>query len=129
MQDIEVVSDPSKSQVYVNGRLISNTPTEIVLPDRRRPYVLRLEKEGYNSLEIKMKRKFSGWVLGEMVYGVFISWINYRLQGKGAGLGSFLFHTAFLGVDFYSGAAFKQYPSRIDTELKPSESKRTEVLP
>ena len=45
-------------------------------------------------------------------------------ERKGVGFGSLMFYmTTLLGVDFYSGAAFKQYPSRIDAGLELSELK------
>ncbi len=94
-QDIAVNSNPDGVKVIVKGVHMATTPAVIELK-RKESTILRFEKEGYNSVEVILKRTTDGWVWGNILLGGIIGFI----------------------VDFSNGAAYKLSPEDINVELR-----------
>ncbi|UCD15015.1 MAG: PEGA domain-containing protein [Candidatus Omnitrophota bacterium] len=97
-QDIQVNSNPSDAFVTVDGMQVK-TPGILHLDTRKVAYVLKFEKEGYEPVEVRLKRGVSGWVFGNVIFG---------LLGGPVGV----------CIDFGSGAAYKLSPHDIEVALK-----------
>lgn len=93
-QKIPVVSNPSGAKVIVNGKECQS-PCTLILKRSQRLYKVRVEKEGYEPVEIALRRVLPGW-------DVFWGWGNFL------GIG--------IIVDWCTGAVYKLTP----TELKPN---------
>lgn len=92
-QDIQVSSQPSGAVVRVNGTT-TTTPGVLKL-ERKRPYALVFEKEGYQPVEVHLKQTTDGWVFGNVIFGGIIG----------------------LVIDFSNGAAYKLTPSEVNAVL------------
>ena len=126
-QDIEVTSTPSDAKIFVNGAQQATTPGVITVK-RRGAYILRFEREGYKPVEMEMKREMSGWVLSDLamvVYVVGVSANSSRRLGRAARLGyAAMAAILFPGIDFLTGAAYKQVPATLHVELPRDNRKR-----
>jgi len=72
-QRIPVTSSPTGATVIVNGVEQGVTPLEIRLASKQKGQVIRIESPGYNPVEIRVRRKFSGvTVLQNVVAGVVL---------------------------------------------------------
>jgi len=94
-QDIYVTSSPSGAVVRVDGQATS-TPGSINLERKKALYVLVFEKEGYNPVEIELRRTVDGWLFGNILLGGIIG----------------------LVIDFCTGAAYKITPSKVNAEFR-----------
>ena len=95
-QKITVTSDPSQAFVTVDGQQ-TKTPGVVTLDTTRSMYVLRFEKEGYEPVEVKIKRGLSGWLFGNIIFGGIIGIV----------------------IDFASNSAYKLSPEEVEAALKP----------
>ncbi len=95
-QNVPVVSNPSGAIVTV-GTQKQMTPATFIL-DKKQEYVVRVEKEGYESVEIIMKKGISGWIWGNIVFGLI-----------GGPIG--------VVIDISNGSATKFVPSPIEVNL------------
>ena len=131
VQTILVTSDPPGAKVFVNGKQMSTTPVDIRV-NKKNSHIVRLEKEGYAPYEIRMKRGLSGWLWANVPFITLIALAGAEAadeaSGEGGPLGVAIFPTILLlGVDFLTGAAFKQRPSKI--EVKLTELGDTRITP
>lgn len=94
-QEIAVNSQPSGAKVVVRGVHMATTPAVIELDRKESNIVLRFEKEGYEPVEIALKRGTDAWIAGNIIFGGVIGLI----------------------VDFTNGAAYKLSPETIQVEL------------
>lgn len=60
-QDMVIQSDPPGALLHVNGTPSGVTPATVQLR-RSRPAVLRLEREGFQPVEVRIRRKPSRWL-------------------------------------------------------------------
>ena len=131
-QTILVTSDPPGAKVFVNGKQMSRTPVDIRVI-RKNSHIVRLEKEGYAPYEIRMKRGLSGWLWANVPFITLMALPAGQAATNAAEEREFIlkvaivYSTLLLGVDFLTGAAFKQRPSKI--EVKLSELGDTGVTP
>lgn len=96
MQQVSVATTPSGAFVTATGGQQITTPGVLTL-DRGVPaHILHVEKQGYEPIDIKLKRGFDGWLLGNILIG---------------GIPGII-------IDFVSGSAYAIYPSQVDTVLK-----------
>jgi len=73
-QSLPVVSTPSGAKVIVNG-VQQQSPCTLVL-DRKQPlYQVRVEKDGYEPVEITLRKGVNGWVWGNLIFGGIIGLI------------------------------------------------------
>lgn len=122
-QTVEVTSDPPGAKVFVNGKQMSTTPVDLML-NRKSTVTLRLEKEGYDPYEIRIKRTLSAFLLSDLAVGALFGVGNGKLQGAAAGWGTFVVYGLLLfGVDFLTGSAFEQSPSVVEAKLSEVNKK------
>jgi len=95
-QSIPVVSVPSGAIVTVGGQKQMSPATFIL--DKKQDYVIKVEKEGYEPVEIVMKKGVSGWVWGNVIWGL---------------IGVFIGVT----IDMSTGSATKFEPSPVEVNL------------
>jgi len=95
-QEISVNSQPSAAKVIVKGVNMATTPAVIDLKRKESNIVIRFEKEGYEPVEIALRRSTDGWIVGNIIFGGVIG----------------------LVVDFINGAAYKLSPADIQVELR-----------
>lgn len=70
-QRIPVTSSPVGATVIVNGQQQGVTPLEIRLVRKKKGQVIRIESQGYNSVEIRPLRKMSvGPIIGNFFLGL-----------------------------------------------------------
>ena len=67
-QSIGISSKPSCTNVWVDNEFVGNTPLCVDLR-RNRNHCIRVELEGYLPYEITCKKRLSGWVFGNLVFG------------------------------------------------------------
>ena len=73
-QQLPVISTPSGAKVIVNG-VQQQSPCTLVL-DRKQPlYQVRVEKEGYEPVEITLRKGVNGWIWGNILFGGIIGLI------------------------------------------------------
>lgn len=94
-QNLPVTSVPTGAIVTIAGQK-QITPATFLL-DKRQEYVVRVEKEGYESVEIVLKKGISGWVFGNIIFGL------YGIIG--------------VIIDIATGSASKFEPSKIEANL------------
>ena len=94
-QEISVNSMPSGAKVIVRGVHMATTPAVIELKRNQSNIVLRFEKEGYEPVEIALRRSVDGWIAGNIIFGGLIG----------------------LAIDFLDGAAYKLSPSEVSAAL------------
>ena len=126
-QRIGVTSDPPDASVFLDGRPVGTTPTQITVSRRSREPVIEVEKGGFQPAAYRIERH-EDWstVLWDVVLGLAIITTTGRLMlehdeanptlgqlivafGAGATPGI---------VDYANGAAFR-FPPRIDAILEP----------
>ena len=95
-QEISVNSQPSAAKVIVKGVHMATTPAVIDLKRKESNIIIRFEKEGYEPVEVALRRGTDGWIAGNIIFGGVIG----------------------LVVDFINGAAYKLSPADIQVELK-----------
>jgi hypothetical protein len=95
-QEISVNSQPSEADVVIKGVKMAKTSALIKLARKDSNIVLRLEKEGYEPVEIAIKRSTDAWIAGNIIFGGIIG----------------------LVIDFVNGAAYKLSPEVVQVELK-----------
>ena len=126
-QRIRVTSDPPGASVFLDGRPVGTTPTQITANRRNREPVIGIEKEGFQPVDYRLERR-EDWstVLWDVALGVAIIAATGRLmlEHDEANLTFGQTIVAFgLGatpgiVDYANGAAFR-FPPRIDAILEP----------
>jgi len=94
-QKISVSSVPSDVWVRVDGQQIK-TPGVVTLDTTRTMYVLEFEKEGYETMQFKIKRTLSGWLFGNIIFGGIIGVV----------------------IDFASSSAYKLMPEEVEVQLR-----------
>jgi hypothetical protein len=93
-QDLPVVSNPAGAIVTISG-MKQVSPAIFVLNRKEPMYFVKIEKEGYEPVEITLKRDVNGWVWGNVLLGGLIG----------------------LAIDMSVGAAYKLTPKEIDVDL------------
>ena len=93
-QELPVYSTPSGAIVTV-GPMKQVAPATFNLDRRQGAYVVKVEMEGYESVEVKLKKGVNGWVFGNIVFGGIIG----------------------LVIDISTGASKKFIPDEIDVNL------------
>jgi len=95
-QKVSVTTTPSDAVITVNN-MVQKSPAIFTL-DRTFPaYQVKIEKEGYRTIELTLKRGINGWVFGNIVFGGIIG----------------------LVIDICDGSVYKFSPSEIEQSLVP----------
>jgi hypothetical protein len=87
------------------------TPVVIELKRKEKNLIVRVEKSGYEPVEIPLVRKADGWIFGNIVFGGLIG----------------------LAIDFGTGAAYKLTPEEINATLlklglNPQDYENSEIM-
>lgn len=123
-QEITVISDPPGARVYVGNKPVGTTPTQVGLLRSRADLVLRIERDAYEPVEVRLKRAVSGWIAGDVAMAVR----NGTYAGQGLDSPSDVpkavatIAAVTLGIDFATGAAYRLSPSRVQVKLTPRQS-------
>lgn len=96
-QKIPIATSPAGATVTVDGYMMGYSPT-IVEVARKRDHVVTLEKEGYETENIRLRHVISGAVAGNIIAGGFIGW----------------------GVDACSGGQYRMSPETVDVYMQPA---------
>jgi len=117
------------AKVFVNGQLVGTTPLMLKLA-KKRPAVIRIEKDGYNSREIRIKRDRSFSVpviMGNLLLGPLAGfglapWLSRDHDwddhmARRILLMAVISTAAFIGVDFATGAPYSLSPEALDVVL------------
>lgn len=98
-QEIVVSSAPDEAEVWVDGARVGKTPARLDLK-RKNSYMVKVEKEGYKPVEVKIESSTSAWIIGNVVFGGIIG----------------------CTVDLITGGAYELSPERIDVNLTKAEA-------
>lgn len=96
-QEISISSVPSGAEVIVNGQTHGLTPVVADLK-RKDQHLIQIQLDGYQPFEIRLVRRTSGWVWGNIVFGGLIG----------------------LAVDAITGGLYKISPDEVRAELSKS---------
>ena len=140
-QKIPVTSNPSGAKVTVDGKEMGYAPLILKLKKKKKSHVIRIEKQGYNPLEIRMARKPSLSaqalsILGNFFFGVgsasLVHYVVWQLKGKpdeemilypDIVLGFILGWIGAIWIDSTSGANSALSPKELNVTLKKQEGK------
>lgn len=79
VQKIHITSFPSQAKIQIDGNEVGTTPT-VVLLKRSKEHKILIFKEGYQSQELILKKKFNYLTLGNVVNGfvpgMLIDWAS-----------------------------------------------------
>jgi hypothetical protein len=101
-QGIGIASQPTGAEVIVDNRAYGMTPVSAKL-NRKDTHHVIVRMEGYEPYEIKITRQTSGWVFGNILFGL------------GAPVG--------IVIDAIAGGMYTLEPERIETQLRPTATK------
>jgi hypothetical protein len=105
-QNIDIRSDPADAEIWIDGaKLVETTPTTLTL-ERKNAYFVKIIKGGYEPTEIKIERKTSGWIIGNILLGGLIG----------------------CGIDFLSGGAYDLTPESLDVNLTKIQAYHGETI-
>jgi hypothetical protein len=97
-QTIHIASNEANVKVTVQpGNLIATAPSALTLKRNESGYRLRFEKEGFESVDVRLSSGTNGWVFGNLLIGGIIG----------------------LAVDYSNGAAYTLSPDSVTANLKP----------
>jgi len=117
------------AKVFVNGKLVGTTPLMLKLA-KKRPAVIRIEKDGYNPREMRIKRDRSNSgsvIMGNLLLGPLVGFGLAMWLGRDRDwddhmarrmlLMAVISTAAFIGVDSASGAGYSLWPETIEVVL------------
>ena len=107
-QHVIVTSEPPGARIFADDEPVGVTPDFVTV--NRSGTVLRLERNGYRTEEIRVPRAPSAWLAGSMVLAV-----PFLVAGSSWLVGAAL----ILGVDLGTGAAW-EFTDRVEAALEPA---------
>lgn len=93
-QEIAFSSNPSASQVMIDGQMMGETPVTLAL-SRKERHTVRFDLDGYQPYEMQLSRSVDGWIAGNIIFGGLIG----------------------LVVDAATGAMYKLSPEQVQADL------------
>lgn len=133
-QKIPVTSDPPGAKILVNGDVKGSTPLNLRLK-KLKSHVIRIEKEGYNPLEIRIQRKGTSKgglaVLGDIISGGVLGYLifsaAYSSDDPHGNLFLPLFFWGFsligcVALDYAGGGLYELSPAELQVTLTESEN-------
>ena len=97
-QSLPVISYPSGATITL-GNMKQTSPATFVLDRRQEVYLVKIEKDGYEPVEVTLKKGMNGWVWGNLVFGGIIGLI----------------------IDISTGSASKFVPDEVEVNLVKNE--------
>lgn len=118
-QVVAVSSDPPGAHVFVDEEHVGVTPTFVDLPRRERNLTLRLDKEGFGSVDVPVRRSPSGWLWGDAALAVTNGLVAGQAIGDQTEWAHVFVQSAALwfGIDLLTGAAFER-PRHVQATLQ-----------
>lgn len=121
-QKIKVNSEPLGAKVIVKGVQMAETPAVIKLPTKETNIILRIEKEGYEPVEVALERSLNSWeivkTIGAAAGASFLPQIIKGGTTKGpvmaASVGFIVGGGVGLVYGFGSGGFYKLSPSEVN---------------
>ncbi len=123
MQRIPVTSAPAGATIAVDGKPRGTTPVMVWLPRKGRSHVVRIECPGYDPVELRTEREFSGsYLLGNALLGAALSLplsIAESISDRGDHffLYAFGFGGLFTLIDFAQGTGHVLRPRELHVTL------------
>tara|TARA_R110000751_G_C13532656_1_gene454093 strand:+ start:278 stop:610 length:333 start_codon:yes stop_codon:yes gene_type:complete len=99
-QVVNFNSNPDEASVIINGYSRGRTPLAVDLARKTKIHKVKIEKKGYNSETVILKRSLNGWVFGNLL---ILSPIAGPL------------------IDFITGGIYKISPEEVIVELKEKD--------
>lgn len=93
-QSLGISSIPSGANVTVDGKSEGTSPVLVQL-SRKKSHLIKIEMAGFEPFELYTKRKYSGWVWGNILLGGIIG----------------------IAVDTATGAIYKITPTKVNGSL------------
>jgi hypothetical protein len=136
-QRVSVVTEPAGAVARFGFESIT-TPGELQLPRKPKTVTVTIEKEGYEPVEVVLRRKVSGAVWLNLLAIPVGAAVSSQLsdddgmfdRGDNAGIGALLLTPiAFAGVagDFILGGAYRRDRNAIEITLSPRHTPSTAV--
>jgi hypothetical protein len=97
-QDLPVISSPSGATITIGG-IKQASPATFTLDRRQSVYVVKVEMEGYEPVEMILKKGVNGWVFGNLLFGGIIG----------------------LVIDLSTGSASKFKPDEVSVNLAKTQ--------
>lgn len=91
---VPVETTPPQAKLVVNSQQYFS-PATVLVPRGKGRFILHIEKEGYNPVDITFKQSINGWVWGNILFGGPIG----------------------LAIDFVTGRAYDIDPKEISVAL------------
>ncbi len=118
-QTIDIDSEPSGASVLVDEKPAGVTPVSLKVWRLSTP-TLRIQKDGFVTEVVRLKRHASGWLAADMV----VSLDPMTCQGLESASDScpqalMTNLVTLIGIDFITGAAFS-FPKQVDVTLVPA---------
>ena len=106
--DVTVVTTPNDAEAKFNGQIYrTSAPVAIPVPRGKDDLTIRIEKEGYEPQDVKLERRFVGWVWGNVIFGGLIG----------------------LAIDLVTQRAWSVEPKEFQVSLKPLSAKSERPTP
>lgn len=140
-QKIPITSNPSGAKIIVDGEMMGITPLNLNLK-KRKIHLLRIEKDGYNPLEIKIKREGtskSGFaVAGDFIVGGTLGYLIFSIFSSTEDPHEYLFLPLFfwgcsfsgvLALDYIGGGLYELSPANLQvTLIKIGDQTRIDLI-
>lgn len=132
-QRISIAARPDDARVLVDGAYAGNAPVRVRLP-RRGPHIVRIEKDGYRPVEIRLKGR-KAWffpALANLMWAppILLATVNPDAQTRkqefwnGAGLGlAVALPLTGLAIDLLSSKSTVVSPKRISVTLEKGDGR------
>jgi len=98
-QTVEIASEPEGASIMIDGEDFGTTPASVDLK-RKTAHVVSIALPGYETQELTLERKTSGWVWGNIIFGGLIG----------------------LVVDISAGGMYKLTPEQLAATLESDPS-------
>jgi hypothetical protein len=116
-QEISIRSAPAGARVYVGSELAGETPARILVRRAEKDPIVRIEKEGFEVVEVKLTRVPSGWLLGDIGWAAS-QFANQGMRSGDASVAAAGVAGVTIGIDVATGSAWRLTPSEIRVMLK-----------
>ncbi len=132
-QNIPITSNPPGAKIIVDGEIKGITPLNLHLKKMKK-HLLRIEKDGYNPLEIKIKREgtsksglliagdfIAGGAVGYLIFSMFYSSDDPH---RNLFLPLFFWGCSLVGVtalDYIGGGLYELFPADLQVTLTKIE--------
>jgi hypothetical protein len=97
-QDVNIASNPSNAEVWVDSKYVGVSPTIVSLA-RDETHTVKIALKGYQPYEVTLTKELNGWVFGNLIFGGLIG----------------------LAVDGITGSLYQLTPKQIQAEMRLDE--------